>query len=240
MGGLYKILSKLLASRLKGVIGKLVSSSQTAFVTGRYIMDGVLVVNEVLDLAKSEKRSCMVMNMDFEKAYDCVGWNFLRYLLRRMGFGERWLRWMEGYVFSSFMSVLVNASATKGFQVERGLRQGYHISLFLLILVMEALSSLMRKVMELGKFSGFKFNRDEEVTMLQFADDTVLVVDEKWDNIWGIKVILRVFQMMLGLKINFQKSKIYGVHVGDWCNTPNLSCMYNGKSECIISKQTSH
>lgn len=69
---LYKILSKFLASRLKVVIGNLVSSNQTASVPGRNIADGVVFINDALDLAKREKRYCVVLKVDFEKANDCV------------------------------------------------------------------------------------------------------------------------------------------------------------------------
>ncbi|XP_058742528.1 uncharacterized protein LOC131615026 [Vicia villosa] len=120
--GLYKILAKLLAARLRSVVGKLVSNNQTAFIPGRNISNGVLIVNEVLDLDKRERRSCMVLKVDFEKAYDKVSWNFVRYVLKRMGFGKRWLRWMDSCIFTNTMSILDNGSATKEFVVEKGLR----------------------------------------------------------------------------------------------------------------------
>ncbi|XP_058775204.1 uncharacterized protein LOC131649460 [Vicia villosa] len=72
VGSLYKILAKLLAGRLRSRIRKLVSNNQTIFVLGRNIVDGVLVVNEMLELAKREKRSCVVLKLDFEKDYDRV------------------------------------------------------------------------------------------------------------------------------------------------------------------------
>src|SRR3954465_14941296 len=89
---------------------------QTAFIEGRNIVDGILVVNEVLDLAKREKRSCVVLKVDFEKAYDRLSWNFVRYIFKRMGFGSRWLRWMECCIFTNSLYVLVNGSATKDFR----------------------------------------------------------------------------------------------------------------------------
>lgn len=101
VGSLHKLLSKLLAARLKKVIGNIVLENQLAFVPGRSIADGVLMINGILDMDKREKRSCVILKVDFKKAYDCVSWNFLRYLLTKMGFGDRWLRWMEGSVFTS-------------------------------------------------------------------------------------------------------------------------------------------
>lgn len=64
----------------------------------------------------------MFLKVDFEKAYDRVNWNFLRFMLKKMGFGVNWCKWMEACVFSSHMSILVYGSPTKEFKVERGLR----------------------------------------------------------------------------------------------------------------------
>ncbi|XP_058762737.1 secreted RxLR effector protein 78-like [Vicia villosa] len=161
-----------MAARLKRVVGNLVSRNQSAFIEGRNIADGVLVVNEVLDFAKREKRSCVVLKVDFEKAYDRVSWNFVRNIFKRMAFGDRWMRWMECCIFNNSISVLVNGSATKEFKVEKGLRQGDPLSPFVFVLVMEALTALMKKSKEIGEFRGFRFNNGYEVDLLQLADDT--------------------------------------------------------------------
>ena len=49
LGGLYKLLAKVLANRLKKVVGKVVSPARNAFVMGRQILDASLIVNEVID-----------------------------------------------------------------------------------------------------------------------------------------------------------------------------------------------
>lgn len=89
IGCIHKLISKLLASRLKSVIRSLISLSQSAFVSNRQILDGVLTINEVVDLAKKKGSNCIIMKTDFEKAYDSVDWGFLRYLMRRMGFCDQ-------------------------------------------------------------------------------------------------------------------------------------------------------
>ena len=49
LGGLYKLLAKVLANRLKKVVGKVVSTAQNAFVTRRQILDASLIANDVID-----------------------------------------------------------------------------------------------------------------------------------------------------------------------------------------------
>jgi hypothetical protein len=125
---MYKILSKILAGRLKIVLGKLISNVQSAFIPNRQILDGVLVVNELIDLAKRRKDKCLLFKVDFERAYDTVNWQFLDYMMRRMGFAEGWTRWIRACVIHSSMSVLVNGSPTNEFHVGKGLRQGDPLS----------------------------------------------------------------------------------------------------------------
>ncbi|MCH86627.1 LINE-1 reverse transcriptase like, partial [Trifolium medium] len=70
IGCLYKLIAKVLAKRLAKVIDSVVALNQSAFIKGRNLVDGVLVVNEVVELAKKTKRECLIFKVDFEKAYD--------------------------------------------------------------------------------------------------------------------------------------------------------------------------
>jgi hypothetical protein len=72
VGCLYKVLAKVLANRLSGVIGQVISQSQSAFVQGRHILDGILIANELVDDAKQKKKEMIIFKVDFEKVYDSV------------------------------------------------------------------------------------------------------------------------------------------------------------------------
>lgn len=62
---MYKILAKVLVSRLSGIMDKLISSNQTAFLKGSFLVDGVVIVNELMDLVKRSKKSCLIFKVDF-------------------------------------------------------------------------------------------------------------------------------------------------------------------------------
>jgi hypothetical protein len=85
VGGMYKILSKVLANRMKTILGKIISNSQNAFIGGRQILDSVLILNEVLDTQLWSSVPGVICKLDLEKSYAHVNWNFLLYLLKRCG-----------------------------------------------------------------------------------------------------------------------------------------------------------
>ncbi|RVX23652.1 Transposon TX1 uncharacterized 149 kDa protein [Vitis vinifera] len=108
VGGLYKLLAKVLANRLKKVIGKVVSIAQNAFVKGRQILDASLIANEVIDSWQKRKEKGLICKLDIEKAYDSINWKFLMKVLQKMGFGPKWMGWMWSCVSSAKFSILVN------------------------------------------------------------------------------------------------------------------------------------
>ena len=72
LGGLYKLLAKVLANRLKKVIGRVVSPDQNAFVTRRQVLDASLIANEVIDVWNKRGEKGLICKLDIEKAYDSI------------------------------------------------------------------------------------------------------------------------------------------------------------------------
>lgn len=71
IGCLYKVIYRILAPRLRCVISSLISKSRTTLIPGRQIVDGVVVINDLLDYAKRKKKSCLLFKVDFAQTYDC-------------------------------------------------------------------------------------------------------------------------------------------------------------------------
>jgi hypothetical protein len=214
LGCIYKIIAKVLAARLAKVMDSVVATTQSAFIKGRNLVDGVMVVNEVIDSAKRSGRACIILKVDFEKAYDSVDWGFLEYMLRRFGFGGKWIDWIKACVFAGNLSVLVNGSPTSEINIQRGLKQGDPLAPFLFLLVAEGFAGLMRSAVEKNYFKGFGVgDGGVVVSHLQYANDTICVGEATMENIWTLKAILCGFELSSGLKVNFWKSCLMGVNV---------------------------
>jgi hypothetical protein len=114
---IYKVISKVLANRLKKVIGSVVSETQSAFISGRQILDGVLIANEIVDEAKRKKKEALMFKVDFVKAFDSVDLNFLDFVMQKMGFHEKWRSWIVECLKTNSISVPVNGSPLKEFKI---------------------------------------------------------------------------------------------------------------------------
>ncbi|GKV49874.1 hypothetical protein SLEP1_g56597 [Rubroshorea leprosula] len=218
IGVIYKILAKIFANRLKKVLDGLIGEQQMAFISGMQLMDGVVIANELVDEAKKRKKSTFLFKIDFEKAYDKVSWSFLDYMMLRMGFCSTWRKWIRECLETSSVSILVNGSSTRQFSVSRGLRQGDPLSPFLFIIAAEGLNGLVSTAAQKGLLQGVEVgSRNLKISHLQYADDTILFGSATEENVWAMKGILRAFELCSGLKINFHKSQLLGICVGeDW------------------------
>jgi hypothetical protein len=215
IGGMYKIISKVLANRLKAVLGKVVSHSQTAFIKGRQILDSVLVANECVDSRIRSETPGIICKLDLEKAYDHVSWEFLLYVLKRCGFGERWHGWIAHCISTVCFSININGSPSRFFRSSQGLRQGDHLSPLLFVLVMEAFSRMIYATVDSGRLSGFLVGSSTQDTMmvshLLFADDTLIFCDPIADQIRDLRCLLLCFEAASGLRINLSKSEMVPV-----------------------------
>ena len=212
VGNVYKLLSKVLANRMRMVLDELISETQNSFIGGRQILDSVLIANECLDSRLKSRLPGVVCKLDIEKAYDHVNWEALFYLLDWMGFGLKWKWWIKAYVTSVHFSVLVNGSPKGFFESSRGLRQGDPLSLLLFLLIMEVLSRILKKTEENNLIRRFQVGAVNsvgvQISHLLFADDTILFCDASREQLLSIRLLLSCFQAFTGLKVHVGKSEI--------------------------------
>lgn len=100
----------------------------------------------------------------------------MNFLIKKMGFHEKWRGWINMCLQSTSDSVLVNGSPTKDFKMSIGLRQRNPFSPFLFLKASEGFNIIMQKVVEVGKCKAFKFEGSNiQVSHLYFVDDTLII-----------------------------------------------------------------
>ena len=118
-----KIVAKVLAMRLKPLMYSLLSENQFC-IEGRSIINCNTEIRDILYYSGSNNLNGAVINIDWEKAFDRVDWEFLRKVLVKMKFPNFILKWIETLYTNIESVVLINGHFTKSFYIKRGVRQG--------------------------------------------------------------------------------------------------------------------
>jgi hypothetical protein len=116
----FKIFTKVGTNRLNKVAKTVVSQTQTAFIPGRNIMEGVVILHETIHELHTKKSNRVIFKIDFEKAYDKVKWSFLQQTLHMKGISHKWCRWIQNMVTGGSVGIKVNDDIGPYFQTKRG------------------------------------------------------------------------------------------------------------------------
>jgi hypothetical protein len=100
-------MTKCLAFRLKKVLPNIIHSEQTGFMSGRYIGDKIRNILEIIETVEEEDLSCIIISVDFEKAFDSLSWKFLQQYLNYSKFGHSFKKWTS-ILFENISSGVLN------------------------------------------------------------------------------------------------------------------------------------
>lgn len=204
---LYKIISKLVANRLKKALPEMIELNQTAFVKDRLLLENIVLATELVkDYHKDSIPTRCAIKFDISKAFDTVQWEFIMVTLWAMKFPDLFIHWVYICISTAAFSVSINVEVEGFYSSERGMRQGCTLSPYLYVIASNVLSRMLNRAAKDGKVKLHPHCKRVEVTHLSFADDILVFSDGSPSSIVGIVSVFNDFAGMSGLNINASKS----------------------------------
>eukprot|EP00253_Pinus_taeda_P022974 PITA_22974 len=176
---IYKVISKVIANRLKPLLPLLISPEQSGYVEGRQILDGIILTHEIIHSLKQTRQPSMILKLDLSKAFDKLSWTYIQKMLNAFGFSH-----MPSW----------------------GIRQGDPLSPFLFILMAEGLGRLIKQSHLSHQLKGLSIHNSPTITHQQFVDDNMLFGYPLVQEASRFKTLLNDFSEASGTSINKSKS----------------------------------
>ena len=204
----YKILSKVLASRLQKVVGHIVSEDQCGYIKGRHSGMVIRAIDDVIEYVNERNMPGAILSLDYTKAFDSLSKEFMYKSLEVFGLGNKFVRWIKVINHGTVSCVSYNGWLSNWFSLNCGIRQGCPISPLCFIIACEILSC---KIRQDDKVRGINLPNSASIKILAYADDaTLFVEDEK--SIHESFVLIDVFSRISNLQLN--RNKTYAIWVG--------------------------
>ena len=172
----YKILSKILAERLKHVMPTIVSKDQYCGVPNGGITTANSILTNIWDIECKHNRSkLMYLLIDQKKAFDRVNHQYLLKTLKALNLHPNFIQWVQTMYRESYSHIEINGSLTKRINIKRSVRQGCPLSMLLFILTAEGLT---QKIKANNKIKGYKITPNIEKKVVAYADDPTIILTD--------------------------------------------------------------
>ncbi|XP_057770983.1 uncharacterized protein LOC130990768 [Salvia miltiorrhiza] len=207
----FKVITKILASRLNLVAAEIVSVNQFGFISGRSIQECILLASEGVNcMERSIQGRNLALKVDIRKAFDTLSWEFVDVVLDCFGFPLTFRHWISTIFQSAKISVLFNGEQHGFFSCSRGVRQGDPLSPILFALAEEVLSRLLLDAADRGFISRMRMSRSVLFpSHLLYADDVLLFCKADKRSCRMIDSILQLYANVSGQHCNKIKSTVF-------------------------------
>ena len=216
----YKILTKLFARRLSKFLPNLVHKDQKGFIAGRSIHENLLDIQALLSACDNLNTEGILILLDFQKAFDSIGWSFIRSVLVTFQFPESFLRWFDIFYARKELRIINNGYMSAPIFPSRGVTQGCGISPLFFVLALEILALAIR---DNPLIKGISIHGvSKKINLL--ADDGLLALRWTQASFEEMVKVLAEFESFSNLTVNKHKSLI--VRIGrnkEKCTKPEGS-----------------
>ena len=176
---------------------------QKGFLKNRYIGENIRTLYDVIQYLNEKQKLGMLLQIDFEKAFDSIEWKYINVILERYNFGSDFIKWFNIIYKNSSSCVINNGHFSEFFKLSRSCRQGDPLSPYIFILAIEPLAV---EIAHNVKIKGVPLDGCV-VKLVQYADDTFLLLDGSEESLRHSIQVLRGFTVCSGLAINLEKTQ---------------------------------
>ena len=188
----------------------MIGPDQLAYMQGRSVTEGHMLINRALELCRSKKIQGVMATIDFQGAFNTVNHNFLWQTMEKMNVGNGFINHLKTLYHGAKSAVLNFGTQTNWIEIQRSVRQGDPVSSYLFIIAMEALLCKLRRTISPIGYKKFT------LSMISYSDDLTIFVPNEDELKEAINTV-QSFEFASGLKINLDKSEVMslGVPVSD-------------------------
>ena len=213
---IYKLIAKIIANRIKDTLLGCIHVNQYGFIPRRQITDNIANDYIGMEYAKYTKQDVLLMQIDIEKAFDTIQWDFVAATMVKLRFGPKMsqvIYWLYG---SSTSSCIIEGELTDSWSLAKSVRQGCPVSALLYAIATHPLLLYMDHLVSIGQLHGLQMKDGHDFVAQAYADDTSFLSQNNPNDMRVIMDALKLYGLAAGLQVNFKKSKLLPLTPYSW------------------------
>lgn len=205
----YKILSKILNSRLLDITSKIINKFQNGFVPNRFIQDNIQIMKEVIEISNKRKNNTLITFYDFNKAFDSISHKSITRTLEHIGIPPKFTAILLNLLKDTKNKIKINDFLVNGITIRRGTKQGDPISPTIFALVLEP---LLIDIINDNTIKGFTLPNSKSLKLTAFADDIATFTNSTEEL---MKINTKIQKYCSATSSSLNKEKTVMIAIGD-------------------------
>ena len=180
------------------VIKSLISEDQTGYIKGRFIGTNIRLIQDIIEYTESSNMKGIILQLDFQKAYGSLEWNFMFRVLKKFKFGTSFINWIRVLYKNPVSYVKNNGWMSSPLKLQRSVKQGCPISGLIFLLAVEVLSLQIKQSEEIKGIEIMNEESNQATEIRMFIKSSTYIHSALNVNKFGL---------VSGLKLNLEKTE---------------------------------